>query len=174
MAHSPDLNTRSCLIVFLITHEKSLIFLFYFSKFWCSNQTLSVADFGWRVHHIKLLISSCLQNLCLFKLRFKPLPLHLLETRSLGLSVTVQTIHLLQYSRGRCQDVNSPPARLEILRDRPDQLCRTWFHTVSDLEYSVNPLTPIFLQQAYWHITYSFVQWYQEIIPNHVSLSLDI
>jgi hypothetical protein len=41
--------------------------LFYFPKFQLTGvQPISVADFGWRVYHLKRLISSCLENLCYF------------------------------------------------------------------------------------------------------------
>ena len=47
-------------------HIPKFIYI-YFSKFQCtSHQPVSVTDFGWRVNHVKLLISLCLQNLYLF------------------------------------------------------------------------------------------------------------
>jgi hypothetical protein len=138
-------------VLIFFNYTLEILNFYIFSKFWCcSYEKLSAADCGRRVHHIKLLISKRLQNVCFFKFRFSPLPTHLLETRSLGLSITVQNSQLFQYSRGRCQDVYSLSVCRGILSDRPDQLCRNWFHTVSDLAYSTNPLRPVFLQQAYW------------------------
>ena len=47
-------------------HIPKFIYI-YFSKFQCtSHQLVSVADLGWRVNHVKLLISLCLQNLYFF------------------------------------------------------------------------------------------------------------
>ena len=43
----------------------SYVFYFIFLKLQLtSNQSVAVANFGWRMNHVKRLISSCLQNLC--------------------------------------------------------------------------------------------------------------
>jgi hypothetical protein len=54
--------TVSCLIVFYFVN-------LFFKILMYSHQPISVADFGWRVNHVKLLIPSYLQNL-FFKFRF--------------------------------------------------------------------------------------------------------
>jgi len=77
MFHGSLASFKSHFLIFLFFNYiwEILNYLFYFSKFWrTSYQKLSAADFGWRVHHTKLLISSCLQNLCFFMFRFSPPP----------------------------------------------------------------------------------------------------
>ena len=66
MAHSPHLNPKVWSFGFCEFHLRNPNFLFKFSKFSCaSHQSFPMADFGWSVNHVKCLISSFLQNLCI-------------------------------------------------------------------------------------------------------------
>jgi len=65
----PNLITRSNLLGFFNFISDLLRFLFYmyYSKFQCtSHRPISLVDWGWRSNHVKRLISSCVQNMCIF------------------------------------------------------------------------------------------------------------